>query len=91
MALEMNVVSFDAFVKFAEAVNFTLSRDDATGAITVKYESPEKLPIYFSWTATIDVDGNVTSTPLEVMDQAAIAASKAGADGQRDGNVVIVP
>lgn len=73
------------------AVNFTLSRDDATGTITVKYESPEKLPIYFSWTATINVDGNVTSTPLEVMDQAAIAASKAGADGQRDGNVVIVP
>jgi hypothetical protein len=67
------------------AVNFTLSRDDATGAITVKYESPEKLPIYFSWTVTIDVDGNVTSTPLEVMDQAAIAA------GQRNGNVVIAP
>ena len=62
------------------AVNFTLSRDDATGAITVKYESPEKLPIHFSWTATIDVDGNMTSTPLEVMDQAAIAACKAGAD-----------
>jgi len=51
-------------------VNFTLSRDDATGAITVKYESPEKLPVYFSWTATIDVDGNVTSTPLEVLDKA---------------------
>ena len=62
------------------AVNFTLSRDDATGAITVKYESPEKLPVYFSWTATIDVDGNMTSTPLEVMDQASVAACKAGAD-----------
>lgn len=50
------------------AVNFTLTRDDATGAITVKYESPEKLPVYFSWTSTIDVDGNVTSTPLTVVD-----------------------
>jgi len=38
-----------------------------------------------------DREEREASTPLEVMDQAAIAASKAGADGQRDGNVVIVP
>ena len=47
------------------AVNFELSKDNQTGAITVRYTSPEELlPLRFSWTATIDVDGNMTSTPL---------------------------
>ena len=48
------------------AVNFTLSRNEETGAVTVRYSSPEKLPVRFSWTATIDVDGNVTATPMVV-------------------------
>ncbi len=48
------------------AVNFTLSRNADTGAVTVRYSSPESLPLRFSWTATIDTDGNVTATPLVV-------------------------
>ena len=47
-------------------VDFALSRDDKTGAITVKYSSPEALPIRFSWTATIDLDGKITATPMSV-------------------------
>ena len=46
------------------AVDYTLSRDDETGAVTIKYSSPEGLPFRFSWTATVDVEGNITSTPL---------------------------
>ena len=30
-----------------------------TGAITITYTSPEELPFKFSWTATVDVNGNV--------------------------------
>ena len=50
------------------AVNFSLSKDAETGTITVKYESPEVLPFKFSWAATIDVDGNVKTTPLKFID-----------------------
>lgn len=60
------------------AVDYSLSKDATTGAVTIRYESPAELPVHFSWTATVDVDGNVTSTPLEVMDQATLAACKAG-------------
>ncbi len=47
-------------------VDFTLLKNEETGAITVKYTSPKDLPLSFSWTATIDTDGNMTSTPLKV-------------------------
>jgi len=48
------------------SVNFSFSKDPDTGAITITYSSPEELPVNFSWTATIDVDGNASSTPLVV-------------------------
>lgn len=46
------------------AVDYTLSKDDRTGAVTIKYSSPVGLPFRFSWTATVDVDGNVKTTPM---------------------------
>ena len=51
-------------------VNFALSRNADTGAVTVTYTSPKELPVKFSWTATADIDGNVTSTPFTVSDVA---------------------
>jgi len=48
------------------AITFTLSRNDETGAVTIKYSEPEGLPIRFNWTTTIDVDGNTTTTPMRV-------------------------
>ena len=47
-------------------VDFTISKDDKTGAITVKYSGPEDLPVRFSWTTTIYVDGTSTTTPMVV-------------------------
>ena len=47
-------------------VNFALSRDDETGAVTIRYSSPSVLPVQFSWTATVAVDGSVTSTPFVI-------------------------
>lgn len=47
-------------------VTFTLSRNDETGDVTIKYSEPKGMPIKFSWTTTIDVDGNVVSTPMRI-------------------------
>ena len=45
-------------------VDFTLSRNAETGTVTITYASPKELPVRFSWMATVDVAGNVTTTPL---------------------------
>ena len=47
-------------------VDFTISKNDTNGDITIKYTSPEALPFKFEWTATVDVNGNATTTPLIV-------------------------
>ncbi|MBQ7457113.1 MAG: hypothetical protein IJS54_05885 [Desulfovibrio sp.] len=49
-------------------VDFTFTKNDQTGAITIKYTSQESptMPFTFEWTATVDVEGNVTTTPLNV-------------------------
>ena len=47
-------------------VNFALSRNAETGAVTITYTSPKELPVKFSWTATVGVDGTVTSTPFTI-------------------------
>ena len=47
------------------AVDFTLTKDATTGAVTIKYASPAELPFKFEWTATVDVYGGVTSTPMK--------------------------
>ena len=52
-------------------VDFTLSRNAETGAVTITYTSPEELPVKFSWTATVAIDGTVTSTPFTIVDPAA--------------------
>ncbi|MCR5413397.1 MAG: hypothetical protein K6F50_01555 [Kiritimatiellae bacterium] len=45
-------------------VDYTLTRDERTGAVTIHYDSPEGLPARFSWSATVGVDGSVTKTPI---------------------------
>ena len=47
-------------------VDYTLTKDTRTGAVTIKYNSPEALPFKFEWSATVDIDGNVTTTPMKV-------------------------
>ena len=47
------------------AVDFTLSRNDATGDIAIRYSSPKELPFAFEWTASVRPDGSVTTTPLK--------------------------
>ena len=43
-------------------MNFTLSKDAETGSITIRYSSPDGLPVHFSWETVIDIDGLVSHT-----------------------------
>ncbi len=45
-------------------LDYALSKDNRTGAITIRYSSPDGLPVRFSWTCTVAVDGTCTTTPL---------------------------
>ena len=47
------------------AVDYRLTKNERTGDITIHYLSPKELPFRFKWTATVDVYGNVTSTPMK--------------------------
>ncbi len=47
-------------------VIFTLARDPANGAITIRYDSPPGCPITFNWTSTVGIDGHVTTTPIQI-------------------------
>ena len=47
-------------------LDYALSKDNRTGAITIRYSSPDGLPVCFSWTCTVAVDGTCTTTPLEL-------------------------
>ncbi|MBQ6472910.1 MAG: hypothetical protein IJJ33_13080 [Victivallales bacterium] len=46
------------------AIDMELSRDDTTGAVTIKYTSPQELPFRFEWSATVDVKGGISRSPL---------------------------
>ena len=45
-------------------VDYALSKDADTGAVTIRYRSPEGLPFRFEWTVTVDVEGKATATPM---------------------------
>ena len=47
-------------------VTFTLSRNNETGAVTIRYSEPKGFPVKFDWTTTIDVDGNAVTTPIRI-------------------------
>ena len=49
-------------------LTYTLSKNDDTGAITIHYSEPEGFPFKFSWETTVNIDGNATSTQIEVED-----------------------
>ena len=48
------------------AMTFTLSKDNATGAVTIAYNEPAGFPFKFHWTTTVALDGTITSTPMVV-------------------------
>ena len=47
-------------------ITYTLTKDAETGSVNIKYANPEGSPLKFSWTVTVDVEGKVTSTPVQI-------------------------
>ena len=67
------------------AVDFTITKDDKTGDITVRYSSPKVLPFSFEWTATVSPDGYVSTTPLKFLSEQQLAdAHKADVEGLKN-------
>jgi hypothetical protein len=62
------------------SVDFTISKNETTGDITIRYSAPKELPFRFEWTATIKPDGYVSTTPLKFVDQEKVAAIKTAVD-----------
>ena len=58
--------SFGIYADEHVALDYTLSRNADTGAVTIRYSSPAELPVKFSWTCTVNVDGTCATTPIAV-------------------------
>ena len=58
--------SFGIYADEHVALDYTLSKNADTGAVTIRYSSPVELPVKFSWTCTVDVDGTCSTTPITV-------------------------
>ena len=61
------------------AVDFTLTKDDDTGDITIRYSSPKDLKFTFEWTATVKLDGTVETTPFRFTDENTVTTEVATA------------
>jgi len=58
-------------------LTYTLSRNDDTGAITIRYSEPEGMPVKFHWETTVALDGSSTSTPIQFTETLEEAGKKA--------------
>ena len=47
-------------------VEYTISKNQETGAISIFIKEPENFPVKFNWTVTVNVDGSMTSTPMRL-------------------------
>ena len=65
------------------ACDFTLSKDEKTGDVTIRYSSPKGLPFEFEWTATVRSDGFVTTTPFRFADMRSSERAFLSGDGAK--------
>ena len=54
------------FVNEHIPVEYTISKNQETGAISIFIKEPENFPVKFNWTVTVNVDGSMTSTPMRL-------------------------
>ena len=47
-------------------VNNHVTKNDETGAVTIRYSEPMGFPFKFSWETTVALDGTSTTTPVAV-------------------------
>ena len=66
MPLNRALGNYGIYASEHVVLDYTLSKNDETGAVTIQYSSPKHLPVQFSWTTTVGVDGSCSSTPMVV-------------------------
>ena len=49
------------------ALTYTLTKNDDTGAVTIRYSEPAGFPFKFSRETTVAIDGTSTTTPITVV------------------------
>ncbi len=54
------------FVNEHIPVQYTISKNQETGAISIFIKEPENFPVKFNWKVTVNVDGSSTSTPMRL-------------------------
>ena len=54
------------FVNEHIPVEYTISKNQETGAISIFIKEPENFPVKFNWTVTVGVDGSCVSTPMRL-------------------------
>jgi|GEM_PF-2834175 len=72
-------------------LTYTLTKNDETGAITIRYSEPEGFPFKFSWETTVALDGTSTTTPVVSEANPGLgykAISKGGATGPFTSNTI---
>lgn len=56
------------------ALDFAITKDETTGDIHIRYSSPAELKFAFEWSATVKLDGTVTTTPFTFTDEETVKA-----------------
>ena len=55
-------------------MDFSLSKNNETGDVFIRYSSPKGLKFAFEWTATVKIDGTVTTSPFQFRDEDTLKA-----------------
>ena len=63
---QMSLASHGYVADEHSPITFTLAKNEQTGDINITYQNPEGCAVKFSWTSTIDVNGKVTTTPIQI-------------------------
>ena len=45
-------------------LTYTITKNDATGEVTIRYSEPKGFPFKFHWETTVALDGTSTTTPI---------------------------
>ncbi|MBO7535060.1 MAG: hypothetical protein J6T46_13810 [Victivallales bacterium] len=62
---KLGIMQFSAGAEHAP-LTYTLSKNEETGAVTIRYSEPEGFPKHFHWETTIGLDGTSTTTPFVI-------------------------
>ena len=57
-------------------LTYTITKNDETGAVTIRYSEPKGFPFKFSWETTVALDGTSTTTPVTFTNGANEAGEK---------------